>query len=110
MIWYERGGSAHAEWTAVNLTTGERTLINDAASGAVKAYLEVAPAPAVKVQSSATATGGFADDPTAVIDSGAKRITIAVNGPARFYRLAGPTPLEITSVELEGANLVMTYK
>lgn len=109
MIWYERGGGAHAEWSAVNLTTGERLLINDPdAAGAIKAYVGVVP-PAVKVQSSATVASGYADDATAVIDTGAKRITVPQSGAARFYRLTGATALRFVTTQVQGANIVMTY-
>jgi hypothetical protein len=111
MIWYERAGNAYAEWTALNLTTGERTLINDAAaSDAIKAYLDVVAAPAVKVQSSATVASGYADDASAVIDTNAKRITIPTSGAMRFYRLVGGSALKITSTQLQGNNLVMMYE
>jgi hypothetical protein len=111
MIWYERGGGAHAEWTAVNLQTGARTLINDAAaSGAPKAYLDLVPAPTVRVQSSATVTGGFADDPTAVIDTNAKRISVPMSGAIRFYRLVSASALTITKTALQESNIVMTYQ
>ncbi len=111
MIWYERGGGAHAEWTSVNLATGVRTLINDAsASGAIKAYLDIVPAPAIKVQSSPLVTGGYADDATAVIDTGAKRITIPLSGAIRFYRLVGASALSITSTQVQGANIILQYQ
>ncbi len=42
MIWYERGGSAYAEWFSVDPTSGTRTLINDPATpSAIKAYTSV---------------------------------------------------------------------
>jgi hypothetical protein len=46
MVWYERGGSAHAELSSINVTTGERLLINDATkANAIKAYTSIAEAP-----------------------------------------------------------------
>ena len=111
MIWYERGGGSHGEWFSVNLETGERTLINDPAKpSAIKAYLVVIPTPKLKLQSSANVASGYADDPTAVIDSGAKRITVPVNGALRFYRLAGSTALRIKTVKIQGSDVVMTYE
>lgn len=109
LVWYERGGNAHVEWSAVNMASGVRSLINDAeVQGAIKAYLDVVPAPAVKVQSSTTVAGGYADDAAAVIDTNAKRITLPLSGGTRFYRLVGASALTITSVQVQGANLIMT--
>ncbi|HNU52625.1 MAG TPA: hypothetical protein PKJ98_17165 [Verrucomicrobiota bacterium] len=111
LVWYERGGGANAEWTSVNLNTGVRTLVNDAAEPtAIKAYLDLVPPPPVKVQSSATINAGFADDATAVIDTGAKRISIPASGGIRFYRLVGASALRVTSTQLDGANVIMTYE
>ena len=46
MIWYERGGNAYSEWFAVNVSTGDRTLINDSATAsAIKAYSSVSAPP-----------------------------------------------------------------
>jgi hypothetical protein len=91
-------------------TTGVRTLINDAAaSGAVKAYLD-AIAPTVKLQSSATVNGGFADDASATVDTVNKKASIPMNGPARFYRLVGASALTITSVTIQGSNFLLTYQ
>ena len=93
------------------MASGVRSLINDAeVQGAIKAYLDVVPAPAVKVQSSTTVAGGYADDAAAVIDTNAKRITLPLSGGTRFYRLVGASALTITSVQVQGANLIMTYQ
>lgn len=111
MMWYERGGGAHGEWSAVNLATGERKLINDSTTAAaVKAYLDIVPAPAVKVQSSPVVNSGYADDATATVDTAAKRALVPVSGAIRFYRLVGASALKITSAQVQGANLVMTYE
>jgi hypothetical protein len=114
LIWYERGGDAILEWFSVNLATGERTLINEAASSqAVKAYQDAVLSPvvpAVKVQSSTNVATGYADDATAVIDSTAKRITVPLSGSVKFYRLAGAKALKIKSAQIQGANFVMTYE
>jgi hypothetical protein len=111
MVWYERGGNAYAEWFSVDLDTGERTLINDAAaSKAVKAYVDVAAEPEIKLQSTARLGEPFADDESAVINTGAKTITVPVSGPTRFYRLRGGQAYRIKTIQLQGANLMLSYE
>jgi hypothetical protein len=111
MVWYERGGGAHAEWFAVDLATGERTLINDPDSPrAIKAYRNVAAEAAPKLQSTPQLGEPFTDDNTATVNPGAKTITVPVNGPMRFYRLSGSQAHRITSPRLQGANLVLGYE
>jgi hypothetical protein len=42
MVWYERGGDAHAEFFSVNRSTGEKILINDPNNpAAIKAYISL---------------------------------------------------------------------
>ncbi len=111
MVWYERGGNAYAEWFSVDLNSGERTLINDPATAkALKAFVDVAAEPELKLQSTARLGEPFTDDNTAVINTGARTITVPVSGPTRFYRLSGGQAYRITSVQLQGANLVLGYE
>jgi hypothetical protein len=111
MVWYERGGGAHVEWFSENMTTGARTLINDpSAPAAVKAYVGVEETVAVVLQATASLTAAFADETTATIDPVAKRVTVPMTGTTRFYRLLGPAELTITSMGVEGANVVLTYE
>jgi hypothetical protein len=112
-MWYQRGGDAYAQWFSVNLATGDRTLINDPNSGnAVKAYLTALSAtpPAVRAQSSPTVNGGYTDDSSAIVDTANKRVTIPINGPVSFYRLAGNTAVKITTATIQGGNIVLTYQ
>jgi hypothetical protein len=111
MIWYERGGGAHGEWFSVDLATGERTLINDAKSAkAIKAYRNVAAEPQIKLQSTPQLGQAFTDDATATINTAAKTVTVPASGPARFYRLSGGQATTITSIQVQGANLVLSYQ
>lgn len=111
MIWYERGGSAHAEWFAVDLATGERTLVNDPASSrAIKAFLNVAAEPEVVVQSTPGIGTAFADDRTAVVNTASKTITAPVTGEARLYRLRGAQAYTLKNPRVQGANLLMEYQ
>jgi hypothetical protein len=109
-LWYQRGGDAYSQWFSVNQTTGERTLINDPNSpNAIKAYL-TATLPAIRVQSSSTVNSGYADVSSATVDTANKKVTIPVNGPARFYRLAGTSALHIKTAAIQGANIVLTFE
>ena len=107
-MWYERGGSAYGEWYSVDLTTGDRTLINDPEKeNSIKAYKTVV---SLTLQSSPAVGGPYADDLTAVIDSGAKQVTVPKNGNTRFYRLRSGTAVQITRVEIVGNNVVLHYE
>jgi hypothetical protein len=111
MVWYERGGGAHVEWFSVDVATGTRTLINDpGATSAVKAFTSVS-APSIVLESAAAlVAGGFATEGGAIIDTGNKTITVARSGNQRFYRLRGPTALLITTIQISGNNVVLTYQ
>jgi hypothetical protein len=52
----------------------------------------------------------FADDPTAVINTGAKTITAPISGEARFYRLRGGQVYTLKNPRIQGASLVMEYQ
>jgi hypothetical protein len=111
MIWYERAGNAQAEWFSVDPVSGARTLLNDPASpNAIKAWTDIVPAPAVTVESSVLVSSGYAADATAVVDTSARRIVVPVSGNARFYRLAGPLSLKITTIQVQGSSAILTYE
>jgi hypothetical protein len=112
MVWYERGGGAHVEWFSTDFATSPtRTLINDpAVSAAVKAYRSVV-APSFVLESSATlASGSFAVETTAVVDTNAKTVTVARSGDRRFYRLGSATALHIKTIQFQGPNVVLSYE
>jgi hypothetical protein len=56
--------------------------------------------------------GPFATEAEAVIDEGAKTITVATAGGMRFYRLltGDDTKLKITSIVVKDDKAVMNYK
>ncbi len=111
LIWYERGGSAYAEWFSQDFASGEKTLINDPTSTvAIKAYLNVAAEPALSLQFVNRLGDAFADDSSAVVNSGTKTITTAVAGSARFYRLRSDTAHTLKTVKIQGGNVVLTYE
>jgi hypothetical protein len=109
-VWYDRGGGAHAEWFSVDPASGDKTLINDPENSAsVKAYISLN-APILIVLSSATVSGGYAPDSSAVIDLANKRITIPVPAANRFYRLQGSATSKILGTQITGASLVLTLQ
>jgi hypothetical protein len=111
MVWYERGGGAHAEWFAQDLATGERILINDPeAAKAVRAYRNVATESELELESTPRLGEAFTDDNAAVINTGNKTITTPTNGATRFYRLRGGQAYKIKSTQIQGANIVLTYE
>jgi hypothetical protein len=64
------------------------------------------------LESSPDAAGIFATENAATIDPAARTITVPRNGNIRFYRIqsSAPPALSITSVRLDGANMVMDYR
>ena len=109
MIWYERAGGAHVEWFSVHPETGDRTLINDSATGAVKAFGAVAE-PAIQVQSKAQIADEFTQISTAVINPAARTVTVPMTGPTGFFRLryAGAA-IAFTGWKVDGSSLVISY-
>ncbi|HVY68821.1 MAG TPA: hypothetical protein VHH73_02770, partial [Verrucomicrobiae bacterium] len=118
VVWYERGGGAHAEIYSVDLNTGDKTLINDSASpNAIKAYRNVtAPTTSVQLQSSDTVKGAYATEVAAIINDAAKTITLPLPPGNRFYRVGYTSAsqihvtVHIKGIFISGANLVLTYE
>ena len=44
-----------------------------------------------------------------MIDTVNQTITIPKAGVARFYRIQAPTALTVKSIEIDGANVVLSY-
>ena len=85
-------------------------VINDLSStGAIKAYLSVAE-PVIQLFASDKAAGPYAQESVAALDAGSKTITVPINGQSRFYRLKAPSALTITSIVVQGQNVVLKYK
>jgi hypothetical protein len=75
LVWYERGGSSHAEWYLVDTNTGIKTLINDPNEpAAIKAYTET-PEP-VFVESATAPSGPYAEEISTVLNADAHQITV----------------------------------
>ena len=91
---YEEGeGSAHCDWYWVNRSTGAKELVRP-----------------LELLSSPTVNGSFTYDSTALIDPGAKTITVPRSGNTRFYRLSSSTAYTLSKPTLSGSNVVLTYQ
>ena len=67
-------------------------------------------APPIILQSAPDVTEAFADEGSAVVNPGAKTVTIPKNTTARFYRLRSTAPTRILNVQIIGPNVVLTYE
>jgi hypothetical protein len=106
MVWYERGGSGHAEWFVMD-DLGNRSLINEPeAVGGILAYATL-DAPALKLESSANVAGPYVVDPAATING--STITVPLGSGSRFFRLSGVGGAEFRTVTITGQNAVLTY-
>ena len=67
---------------------------------------------AITLVSSPTVVGPFETEADAVIDEAERTITVARSGGMRFYKLqpGGNTKLKITSIAIQGDNVVMNYE
>src|SRR5437016_11154503 len=91
---YEEGeGSSHCDWYWVNRNTGAKELVRP-----------------LELLSSATVNGSFTYDSTALIDPGAKTITVPKSGNTRFYRLSSGTAYTLGKPTISGSNVVLTYQ
>jgi len=107
MVWFERGGGAHVELFTQDPSTDERTLINDPLSP-IKAYQAVSVATVV-LESAPSITGTFEEVSGASVDTDTRQITVAMDGETRYYRLSGASALRISSIEVQGSDVVMVY-
>jgi len=64
----------------------------------------------VFLQSAGAVNGSFADDSAAVINLGAKTITIPRSPGTRYYRLRSIVSTRIISIQIVGTNVVMSYQ
>jgi hypothetical protein len=90
---YEQGaGGAECEWYWINRTTGARELVRP-----------------LQLESASSPTGPYSAEPCQ-IDPGAKIITVAKSGSARFYRLRSTTAYQLNGLTMSGNNVVMSYQ
>jgi hypothetical protein len=106
LVWYENGGGANFELFSVDFGDATaRTLLNDPNSAsAVKVWVPI------RLASAALVTGPYAFETGAVLDPVARTITVPRSGATRFYRLNAPSSVRITSILLQGGNVVVTYQ
>ena len=109
LVWFERGGGAYVELFTVDRVSGVRTLINDATSP-IKAFRSVVAPVAVLQSSTSLSPTDFQDDNAAVVNTGTKTITTAQAGAQRFYRIKSPTALRITTTQVTGGTVTLTYE
>ena len=62
------------------------------------------------LQSSTSASGPYADETVSILDGTSKTITVPLPGGSRFYRLSACASLRITSMRVQGVNLVLNYQ
>ena len=108
-LWYERGGDAYGELSAINITTGERLLINDpAAEGAIKAYINVVVAPVI--QSTGALGTAFGTDAGIVVDAIAKQVRIPIQAGSKFVKISWPSGVSLKTIHQVGNTLVVAYE
>ena len=64
----------------------------------------------LQLLSSASVNGPYAVDTTALIDPGAKTITVPKSGNTRFYRLVSSTAYTLGRPTVSGNNILLTYQ
>jgi hypothetical protein len=111
------GSNGRFIWTTKDAKDGSYSIdieVSDASGGkAVVAVQITLEADTALTLLSAPAVGGpFAPEAAAAIDENAKTITVAKVGGMRFYKLQSgdDTKLKITSIAMQGDNVVMGYE
>ena len=111
-------GSGLIQWTVpedAEVKTHSVTVFTvDDRDALASAVLEVTieQATAIALISAPAVVGPFATEAEAVIDEAERTITVAKGGGIRFYKLQSgdETKLKITSIAIQGDNVVMSYK
>lgn len=103
LVWWERSGDAHCEFFSVDPATGARTLLNG--EGGFPVYSAVT-ASLPRLLASDTLGGTFSTAAGVTLDQTAGTFTVALSGNTRFFR-AEPG---ITSIRIEGGNVVIRYR
>jgi len=108
MIWYERGGGAHAEWFTVDPTDPtKRTLINDpAVATSLKAWQQVV-VPTIALYSAAEAAGPYKLETGPIL--GNNTLTLPYKADAKqFYRVKADSALKL-QIQIQGANVIIKF-
>jgi len=112
VVWYNNGPPGQFELFSVDLNDANaRVLINDTnnPAGVIKAYDPNA-VPPVILQSSTTVGGTYTTDPSAIIDTNAKTVTVTASESTRFYRLGSTSALTITTITKNGTTILLKYQ
>jgi hypothetical protein len=93
LLYSQVTGGSDVEWYWVNRTTGARELVRP-----------------LTLQSSAAVNGPYSVETGALIDPGAKTITVPKSGNTRFYRLSSSTAYTLGKPTISGSNVVLNYQ
>lgn len=66
--------------------------------------------PALLLESAAQVEGPYAIEPAARVDAASRSITVPQSGSLRFYRARWDRAITFTSISVNGANVVLTYR
>ena len=64
----------------------------------------------LSLESAATVNGPYTTETAALIDPGARTITLSKSGDTRFYRLRSTTRYTLSAPTFSGNNVVLTYQ
>jgi plastocyanin len=113
-------GDGLIQWSVDNQAETEvynvTVIVLDDENAMGKQTLEVSvtakPVTTLALHSAPAVTGPYAAEAAGVIDDIAKTITVAKSGGMRFYKLQSgdDTKMKITSIAIQGDNVVMSYK
>jgi len=111
MVWYERGGAGHAEWTSLDIASGNRLLINGDAPAAIKAWTDFDPvAEPFVVEAGSAVTGPYAADPSAVVNTTAKTVSIPATAGNRYFRIRSSTAVTLKTPRIQAGSLTFIWE
>ncbi len=111
MVWYERAGAGHAEWTSVDISSGNRLLINGEGAGVIKAWTAFDPiAETVMVEAATAVNGPYAVEPAAVINTTARTVSIPASTGNRFFRLRSGTAVTLKTPRVQAGSLTFSWE
>jgi hypothetical protein len=111
LVFYQTAGDSHLQWYSVDRTSGTLTLINDpTAANVIKAYATLSAPPAVVLQSVANLGDAWTTETGAIVNTTARTITLPVPSGHRFYRISAASAYTFAGIQINGANLVLTYQ
>lgn len=112
---FERAGASYFEWYVVDLTSGERVLVNDPdRTESIKAFTTGTLLISNRLLESTSLVGAYSPMNSAVFEqvatvSSPGKISIPKPEGIRFYRLDLSATSRINTAKMEGDRLVLTY-